>query len=233
LNSLPELGLRLYAIDSEKIVGFSWDSTAKKERIGVLSLSQAIWLWIDKNNVYESGKTSVAVVGNSIYVWNGENAGYQYALSGQLIKTTTKRPVELGLVTENGIGNGQYKITVTYPDKTWSYNDVGPMAAYLRDINGNLYGYGDTQAVRYTACGKTLATLTMPKTITSKKSWGPRVEPQITVLEEYGSPIIAPNGDIYAWKRTPDKYSILKWTWVDDPNIPTGPGPHHQTIPAA
>ena len=40
---------------------------------------------------------------------------------------------------------------------------------------------------------------------------------------EYGKSVFAPNGDVYTWKRTPDKYAILKWTWVDDPNVPTGP----------
>ena len=40
---------------------------------------------------------------------------------------------------------------------------------------------------------------------------------------EYGSPILAPNGDVYTWKRTPDKYSIIKWTWKDDPNAPKCP----------
>lgn len=154
-----------------------------------------------------------------------------YSSTGQLIKTLTTRPAELGTVIDKSLGNGQYKITVTYPDEVWSYNDIGPMAAYIRDKNGNLYGYGDTQAARYTACGKVLALLTMPEEKTSEKSWGPQIEPQITVLEEYGSPVIAPNGDVYTWKRTPDNYSILKWTWVDDPTVQTGPdAPTNLTI---
>jgi hypothetical protein len=32
----------------------------------------------------------------------------------------------------------------------------------------------------------------------------------MTVDEEYGQPVIAPNGDVYNGKCTPDKYSILK-----------------------
>ena len=40
---------------------------------------------------------------------------------------------------------------------------------------------------------------------------------------QYGSPVVAFNGDVYTWKRTPDKYSIVKWTWTDDPNQPSGP----------
>ncbi len=40
---------------------------------------------------------------------------------------------------------------------------------------------------------------------------------------EYGEPVVAPNGDVYTWKKTMVKYSIVKWTWVDDPNVPKGP----------
>jgi hypothetical protein len=40
------------------------------------------------------------------------------------------------------------------------------------------------------------------------------------VRNEYGPPVIGPDGSVYAYKRTPDTYSILKWTWVDDANDP-------------
>lgn len=40
---------------------------------------------------------------------------------------------------------------------------------------------------------------------------------------EYGEPVVAPNGDVYAWKKTDFGYSILKWTWVDDPDTPPCP----------
>ena len=43
-----------------------------------------------------------------------------YSPTGQLIKTYTSRPPELGVVTETPLGNGQYKVTVTYPDRVWS-----------------------------------------------------------------------------------------------------------------
>ena len=39
----------------------------------------------------------------------------------------------------------------------------------------------------------------------------------------YGKPFIAPSGSVYVWKRTDDSYSILKWTWQDDPNTPRCP----------
>lgn len=40
------------------------------------------------------------------------------------------------------------------------------------------------------------------------------------VIEEYGQPVVAPTGDIYTWKRTPEKYSIIKWVWIDGPDAP-------------
>ena len=46
---------------------------------------------------------------------------------------------------------------------------------------------------------------------------------EVRIDEDYGVPVFAPNGDVYTWKRTPGAYSILKWTWVDDPNVNPGP----------
>jgi hypothetical protein len=153
-------------------------------------------------------------------LWTG--SGNTYALTnkdGALISKVTVRPLELGKVTEKPVSSAKAKITVTYPDKIWSYIDVGRMPTYMRDKYGNLYGYGNTQVIRYTDCGKESASLMMPKKIEQEESRGPQVEPNVTVLEEYGSPVIAPNGDVYTWKRTPTAYSIL--TWVNDPNPPT------------
>ena len=141
--------------------------------------------------------------------------------SGQILQSYTTRPAELGAVSQKTLNSTKAKITVQYPDKTWSYADVGRMSSYMRDTNGNLYGYGNTQVIRYTTCGKEVAMLMMPKKIVQETSRGPQVEPQVTVLEEYGSPVIAPNGDVYTWKRTPTIYSILKWSWVNDPNPPS------------
>lgn len=143
----------------------------------------------------------------------------KYALkspTGQLIKTSTTRPLELGVVSQKHLGNKQYKVTVKYPDKEWSIIGRGAVPQYIRDLNGNLYGSGEKQAIRYSYCGKELARLTMPGDNIEEISRGAQLEPKINVLEEYGEPIIAPNGDVYTWKRTPTKYSIIKWTWVDD-----------------
>ncbi len=162
-------------------------------------------------------------------IWVGpleylKQQGYSlYIPTGQLIKTSTTRPLELGVVSEQYMGPGQYKITVKFPDKDWSIIGKGAVPKYTRDVNGNLYGSGAKQAIRYSYCGKELARLTMPKANIQEVSRGEQLDPKINVLEEYGSPVIASNGDVYTWKRTPTNYSILKWTWVNDPNAPTGP----------
>jgi len=44
---------------------------------------------------------------------------------------------------------------------------------------------------------------------------GPEEEAFLIVLEGYGSPVVAPSGDVYTWMRTPTHYKILKWTWQD------------------
>ena len=148
----------------------------------------------------------------SIIISGGEKKGWKaYSPTGQLIKTYTTRPPELGVASQTLLGNGQYKITVTYPDRVWSYVDTNMEPPYMRDMNGNLYSTGGTQAIRWNFCGKELARLTMPEVKEGDD------------FAEYGEAVVAPNGDVYTWKRTPDKYSIVKWTWVDDPNTPTGP----------
>jgi len=223
LKSMAQMGLGLYELDPDKIISFVWDGNIKNERIEVSSLSQENWLWVDKNSIFNSARASIRVVGNIIYVWDGKQNSYQYSSTGQLVKVSTTRPPELGVVSEKALGDGQYKVTVKYPDKEWLILGRGRVPKYTRDISGNLYGFGDKQVIRYSSCGKELSRLTMPSNNIQEESRGERLEPKVTVLEGYGSPVVAPNGDIYTWKRTPDKYSILRWTWTDDPNVPNGP----------
>ncbi len=41
------------------------------------------------------------------------------------------------------------------------------------------------------------------------------------LIEGYGYPLIGSDGNVYTWKQTPESYSILKWTWTDEPSLPT------------
>ena len=164
-------------------------------------------------------------INNTDYYFRADQKKYiKYSSTGQLLQTYTERPLELGLITEKKLAPDQYKVTVKYPDKEWGMAGKGRFPGYMRDLNGNLYGTGETQVARFNDCGKELSRMTMPKTKVDEREasfdWGDLEPPPPKVLEEYGSPVLAPNGDVYAWKRTPDKYSIIKWTWQDDPNPP-------------
>lgn len=151
---------------------------------------------------------------DSIYFFRADQNKYlKYSSAGQLLNTYTKRPLELGEVKEKYLGPGRYRITVKFPDKTWEIIGKGAFPKYVRDTYGNLYGVGETQVARYDDQGTEIARLTMPQNIIEEISMEPSVEPIINVIEGYGSPVLAPNGDVYTWKRTPDKYYIIKWTW--------------------
>jgi hypothetical protein len=194
--------------------------------------------WVVKNKA--GGKTTYDIPEFSFGTIAGFSAdgnlyssvGDKYFLTsptGQLLKTYTERPLELGRVKTQKIAEKQWKVTVKYPDKEWTIirGPSGTMR-YMRDLSGNLHGVGNTTIIRYNNCGKEVTRLKMPEV----SYQGVEIPPDVPegsevqkpdVLEEYGSPVLGPNGDVYTWKRTPDKYSIVKWTWQDDPNAPSGP----------
>jgi len=148
-----------------------------------------------------------------IYKW------FVYSSTGELLKTYTEKPIELGVITEQHIGEGQYKVTVKYPDKKWVIIGEGRGTKYIRDICGNLYCEGDLQVIRYDEFGNEIDRLTLPKKRIEKIS--NQIGRLITKdFEEYGSIKLAPNGDVFAWKRTPKNYGIVKWTWQGDPDAP-------------
>jgi hypothetical protein len=146
---------------------------------------------------------------------------YLYSPTGQLVKTYTERPLELGKVTEKPVGSTKVKITVIYPDKTYPLILAGPYEKYQRDASGKLNAISGKLVKKFNECGKELGSLVLPVDQSRVVSPGGRGSDKVTALiEEYGQPVIAPNGDVYTWKRTPTTYSILKWTWADDPSAP-------------
>jgi len=55
---------------------------------------------------------------------------------------------------------------------------------------------------------------TKPSDSIKYPTWSPKI------IVEYGEPFVSHNGNLYCWKRTPNKYSILKWVWVESPDSP-------------
>jgi len=176
---------------------------------------------------------------------NEEIDKYQkYSSTGELLATYDEKPLELGVIKSYGslseIGGEGVQYTIAYEDTEFTITT--PIAidrdTYMRDQAGFLYVTGQPETpdsdwpwryrvFKFDACGKLLATLDMPETKTEVIELG---APQYVgysktiFLEEYGPPVIGPDGSVYAWKRTPETYSILKWTWVDSPDD-SQPGP--------
>jgi len=155
-----------------------------------------------------------------------------YSRTGRLLRTYTERPLELGVVREERQADGNYKLSIKYPRRT--YEVVVPDQRpdrITRDVAGNLYVIqrlvdvlrGGTpeeetiqhyRVIRYDCC-KELGRLDLPEDEYEVTGRDIVVGVKKRVLAEYGEPVISPNGDIYTWKRTQDSYYILKWTWQD------------------
>jgi hypothetical protein len=163
----------------------------------------------------------------------------KYSPSGELLATYDNKPLVLGVkVSERRMGDF-YQTTIQYDDITYSLTSDEPIEDYVRDQSGYLYAtvhyYLDkpnniwtNRVVKYGHCGKALGRWDRPLGAFREFPTDPNAPPpptsQIEVIEEYGPPVIGPDGSVYAYKRTPDSYSILKWAWVDSPDDPQ-PGP--------
>lgn len=167
-----------------------------------------------------------------------------YSPTGQLLKTYTERPLELGKkIEERRLADKSYNIRYQYPEGIYAINVPRKKPdSTIRDAAGNLYviqrlvdvtkaateteGEETVQhyrVIRYNFCGKETGRLELPQDQYEVIGQDNVIGIRKRALAEYGQPIVASSGDVYTWKRTPDKYSIIKWTWQDDPNQPSGP----------
>jgi len=178
--------------------------------------------------------------GNLFFLGNGGKY-YKYSPTGELLATYDQKPLELGVLKSYGsLPEGGMEQTVAYEDVEFTVSTPTGIEedSFVRDQTGFLYGTGkvDTpsndwpwryRVYKFDACSKALSQLDLPETKTQEIDRGaPYIvgEIETVFLEEYGPPVIGPDGSVYSWKRTPDTDSILKWIWVESPNDPQ-PGP--------
>jgi len=235
LKALEIWALGFWGLDSDQVVSGKLDATGKT-RIGVYSLSKGQWLWVDNNRDigYLSEELVYVSDAKDIYIWNNSNKGYRYSSTGGLIETFTTKPLVFGKEEKyQKLNDGNYLTGIKFDDFTYKCKTPTGLNSFTRDKLGYLYGIArvgeqkelHTRIYKITKCGNVIATLDFP----ADKRHGVEFTDQLpttsieVVDEEYGPPVVTPNGDVYTWKRTPDNYSILKWTWQDDPNMPTGP----------
>lgn len=150
----------------------------------------------------------------------GKEVGVLFSSSGDLLKTYSEKPPELGIVESQSLGNGRYSTTIKYPDLTYTINRHDH-DSYIRGCGNVLYGMSNRRVQMYDVNGELIDEFIKPEDkwkITRPAGGG--FDERSEVIEQFGSPVIAPNGDIYCWKRTPDTYGILKWVWVEGPHAP-------------
>jgi hypothetical protein len=150
-------------------------------------------------------------------LWTG-NAD-KYALTGKdgtLITKVDARPPELGVIVKQRV-NSNYQITINYPDKTYTIVTETPYEKIQRESSDKLNAITNKFVTKFNNCGEAIGTLIFPVSKSKQiRAGGGGFEEVRELIEEYGAPIIGYNGDIYTWKRTPQKFSILKWTWVEE-----------------
>ena len=146
-----------------------------------------------------------------------------YSTSGQLIKTSTMKPLELGVAVEEVLDTGSYKTTVTYHDAIYALKSDKQYDRFTRDSIKNIYALLPGLVDKFNICGKRVGRLVLPKDQVFKGGEVSDRDRYIFIHSQYGEPVVDVHGNVYTWQRTPSKYSIIKWTWVDDPNTPTGP----------
>ncbi len=228
--------IKIYGADGKWQRNFSYkaispletwpDNLHVKVGVGILSIYDKLQNYDYNGNLLWSvnvpGTRDCWVTDNGIIIEDIFNKYQLYSSKGEFIKTYTTRPVQLGIVKED-IEHNAYFISVIYPDARYDITS-GPYERYERDNKRYIYAISGQSTKKIDACSHIIGELIIPdnryRTI---REAGRGFEEIKQVVSEFGQPIIAPNGDIYTWERTPDSYSILKWTWQDDPNTPSCP----------
>lgn len=157
-----------------------------------------------------------------------------YSIAGALQETNEKEPLGLGIEKSSRMSNGKHTTTIAYNDSIFTVETPIRIKNITRDQNGYLYGFGlngtykkiqkrSYRVYKFDSCSNPISQIDFPfdrTEIIVHGAGSPREETEVVYLEQYGAPVIAPNGDIYTWKRTPETYNILRWEWVDDPSDP-------------
>ncbi|MDH3976789.1 MAG: hypothetical protein OEV42_21210 [Deltaproteobacteria bacterium] len=176
---------------------------------------------------------------SKIYV-DSENGWIAYTPTGEIVETFPSQPYFLGKYNRpKRQANGNYLTVIEYGDTVFNIRQTEYVEDYLRDNSGRLNvvlvaGEGDTahqQVLKYDRCSKVAGQLDLPvdtidQEIVIELAQPGTLEgatlPDMSQYVEYGKPLITSNGDVYAWKRTPETFGVVKWAWTDSPDDPKG-----------
>lgn len=147
----------------------------------------------------------------------------QYSRTGKLIRTV----LHPGRIKHERLNNGRYRISITYDDMTYSFlhQDEYAYGSYARDRNELLSGISGSRVDVLDRCGKVIDGMELPKDLRFEGEGGHSRDRDEFVHDEYGEPFVDIHGNVYAWKRTPSSFNILKWTRRPGPVSPAVPDP--------
>ena len=175
-------------------------------------------------------------------LWSGgDNYFALISITGDIVTTSSTRPMELGILSQKITGTSHYK-RIEYPDAVYFYYYTGSTEYFPYDsgiirINTNLImdvhnGFQPARVYAFTATAiqtpagqkqqyqlflnsSWVAPLPQYKPVERPSNWPPNAEPPPQgVAAEYGSAVIGPDGSIYTYDRSDTEYKIVKWTWT-------------------
>jgi hypothetical protein len=132
---------------------------------------------------------------------------------GKSVAPLSQRGRMAQIVRSMQTGSGTSQVTIVFSDKNVVVNSDQDFGQAVRDASGFVYGIGAGQVARFDKNGKQTASLGLPEAheeLAAVPGSAPRA-----VYINYGVPVVAPNGDVYVWKRSGEKFSILKFTWQE------------------
>ena len=165
-------------------------------------------------------------------LWDGTliikgNIFYKYNAAGQLIQSDKTSPLDIGRLHQGDPVNSSYRFIIEYPELTYGFTiPTAAIGSYYRDAQNKLGVSYETArrdlVYKISSCGNILGQVQLPTDeIAGEIIVGG--EKFANYSARYGNATFGADGNVYTWKKTNTTYSILKWTWVDDPNVPTGP----------
>ena len=234
----------------------SWpDNLQVKAGVGIFSFYEKLQKYDYEGNLLWSALSGAGNywVANDGGIWleKDQKSYFKYSSAGQLEKTYTSRPLELGLIEIKKLKDGQFQFRAQYPDRVYTVTTPVQMPIQVvRDSFNNLFiaqrivnviqndGLEEFKrhysVYRYNACGKETGKIDLPEDISQVIGQDTTVGVIRQSLAAYDVPVISSKGNIYSSKSTPSDYSVLKWTWVDDPNVTSGPdAPTSLTVAAS
>ncbi|MDH3976730.1 MAG: fibronectin type III domain-containing protein [Deltaproteobacteria bacterium] len=228
IKSFVDPGISIFEFDGDKVILSQYHKDIKLLGIGLFNIQTEEWEWSDRKNGIDYNPESRVIIANNkskFTVQVGIRSGIEYSPEGNVLNKFTDRPLLFGREKKSAIsGGGKYNQVIEFEDATYNCNVPDGFDQFKRDNAGYLYGIAHnigepshTRIYKITKCGKIIGTVDFPP---RKETF---LEDDVRIDEDYGEPVFAQNGDVYTWKRTPTHYSILKWAWVDDPNVNEGP----------